>query len=1373
MHKWERKLDGVGKDERQLLQLISVFWEQTNVLDLKQLIQSLGLKTQEGKKYAEKDISRFCQTFVERGLIQSTKGYWGSGFRLLDENLTEHLTREAVEKSWFMAAVEITINEFSLDTVSHWSNKGEYYKRRLLRDLRLAIYQRNRDAIYELFKKIEDESGLKDKSLEMIVQIFSDPFQKGLLDEFKPEFQTFVLLLLFPHYIENSISTEDLWSFVKDKKLEHGLIIDFAIEEAIYRGELSVAKKLIGTPNSLTQYLGSATIALFQGDSETAIGYFESAIDLWRELKSETAGFPEVWQMFLYGLVLFKTDQAKFYVFAEELYLYSRKNYPGFSASREVKYLELFSKNQENQMRVDEREFERNKFPDKLIECLIAAIVPSRNLPDWEPEFMERNTFLGYRWIVFELNNLVALKGGAGSIEAREAIDKLQRELGFAPIGNMIPRIEDWERVINALKLVSVDIEGKRESKIQINKKRIAWQIDFDLKEIQPIEQSHGKTGWSKGRKVSLKKLFGNKVKNLTEQDALVVKNSLTKETDFLYYDSDSYTLNWQKAMLSLVGHPNLFLSKNIAINVQLTKAEPALIIKEIDGNIELSFDIEFETQGCVVKKETEASYLVYEITSHHAAIADSLKHGKLNIPARGSDALMKVIQPLSANIAIQSDLEEFFETLPIVEADKRIHALITPIGEGFHLEFFVKPFGSIPPYLKPGKGRESVIAELRGVRTRTKRDLEHEKKLLAEIEATCPFLGEFNRLDFEWNFSDPESCLRALSEMETPREEGKIVIEWTKGQKLKLLGRIGLDNFSLRVKGNNDWFEVSGEVEINEDLVLSMSELTDLIGNNAEDFVELSDGQFISITEQLRKHLQSLDAVLDDEQRLHGLQSGILEGLAEELEDFTADRAWKDYLAKLGNVRKFVPKLPTNFEGDLRPYQIRGYEWLSRLANWGVGACLADDMGLGKTLQALAVLVERAEKGSALVVAPVSACRNWVKEAKCFAPTLNFQIFGAGDRNVAVKNLGKYDVLVTSYNLLQLEEKLFTEKKFATIVLDEAQAIKNRGTKRSKTVMNLKGDFRMITTGTPIENHLGELWNLFNFINPGLLGGYRVFNEKFATPIEKNKDKNSRKTLQKLIKPFILRRLKNEVLDDLPEKTEIRLTVEMSEEERAFYEGIRRQALEKIENKDTQAKDKRFRIFAELTRLRLACCHPKLIDKNIPLGSSKLDLFGKTIAELLENNHKALVFSQFVKHLTLVEEYLNNRGISYHYLDGSTPSHVRQERIDSFQEGKGDVFLISLKAGGTGLNLTAADYVIHLDPWWNPAVEDQATDRVHRIGQKRPVTVYRLVTENSVEEKILKLHETKRHLADSLLSEAGSSGKLTADDLLALIQEG
>jgi SNF2 family DNA or RNA helicase len=418
--------------------------------------------------------------------------------------------------------------------------------------------------------------------------------------------------------------------------------------------------------------------------------------------------------------------------------------------------------------------------------------------------------------------------------------------------------------------------------------------------------------------------------------------------------------------------------------------------------------------------------------------------------------------------------------------------------------------------------------------------------------------------------------------------------------------------------------------------------------------------------------------------------------------------------------------------------------------------------------------LLQRAEQGPALVVAPLSVCRNWEKEALKFAPTLNLILFAgnAQERKELLQNAGGFDVVVVSYGLLQTEEELFKQTKFSTILLDEAQAIKNRTTKRSKTVMALDGDFKIITTGTPVENHLGELWNIFNFINPGLLGSHDSFNERFAIPIEKNNSLERRKALQKLIKPFILRRKKNQVLDELPAKTEIVLNVQMSTEERSFYESVRQDALHRIESDAGAVQDKRFRILAELTRLRLACCHPKLVNPEIPLNSSKLELFGEIVEELIENKHKALVFSQFTKHLAIIEEYLSSQNIKYQYLDGSTPAKQRQERIDDFQRGNGDIFLISLKAGGTGLNLTAADYVIHLDPWWNPAVEDQATDRAHRMGQQRPVTVYRFVTEDSVESKILKLHETKRDLADGLLEGSEGSGKMSAEQLMDLIRE-
>jgi len=309
-----------------------------------------------------------------------------------------------------------------------------------------------------------------------------------------------------------------------------------------------------------------------------------------------------------------------------------------------------------------------------------------------------------------------------------------------------------------------------------------------------------------------------------------------------------------------------------------------------------------------------------------------------------------------------------------------------------------------------------------------------------------------------------------------------------------------------------------------------------------------------------------------------------------------------------------------------------------------------------------------------------------------------------------------------------------------------------------------------LIMTGTPMENHLGELWNLFQFINPGLLGSLDMFNQRFALPIQRDGCAESRRRLKKLIGPFILRRTKTQVLEELPSRTEITLSVELTTEEAAVYEALRIKAVEKL----TSAGDDgsaHLKILAELMKLRRFCCHPSLVAPDWNLTASKLSLFSETIDDLLAGKHKVLVFSQFVDHLTILRDQLDRQGVAYQYLDGSTPAAKRKTSVEAFQAGEGDVFLISLKAGGVGLNLTSADYVIHMDPWWNPAVEDQASDRAHRLGQTRPVTIYRFITQGTIEERILKLHGSKRDLADSLLEGTDRSGKLTTKELLALIR--
>ncbi|MEL7161930.1 MAG: SNF2-related protein, partial [Bacteroidota bacterium] len=415
------------------------------------------------------------------------------------------------------------------------------------------------------------------------------------------------------------------------------------------------------------------------------------------------------------------------------------------------------------------------------------------------------------------------------------------------------------------------------------------------------------------------------------------------------------------------------------------------------------------------------------------------------------------------------------------------------------------------------------------------------------------------------------------------------------------------------------------------------------------------------------------------------------------------------------------------------------------------------------------AMLAARADQGPSLVIAPASVTRNWLSETERFAPSLVPVLIASGADTPLLSQLGTGDLALVSYGLLPFIGEELTEIDWANIILDEAQAIKNAATKRAKTVQQLRGDFKLATTGTPIENHLGELWSLFRFLNPGLLGGKTAFNEKYNRPIARDGDEDRRNALKNLVKPFILRRRKDEVLTELPPKTEIVLNVNLSEEEKALYEAMRRNAVREIAAADEQQK--RFTVLAQLTKLRQAACHPRLVRPHSKLGSAKLELVGETLLEILESGHKALIFSQFVKHLKIVENWVKGQGIAYQYLDGSTPGKKRAESVEAFQAGEGQVFLISLKAGGTGLNLTAADYVLHLDPWWNPAAEDQASDRAHRIGQQRPVTVYRFVSAGTIEEQIIALHAEKRDLADQILAGTGQAGALSVEDIMGMLR--
>ena len=551
----------------------------------------------------------------------------------------------------------------------------------------------------------------------------------------------------------------------------------------------------------------------------------------------------------------------------------------------------------------------------------------------------------------------------------------------------------------------------------------------------------------------------------------------------------------------------------------------------------------------------------------------------------------------------------------------------------------------------------------------------------------------------------------------------------------------------------------------------MELKKLLELVGERPGRFIPLANGEFLALTDKFKKQLEDLRALSDGNKVYHLSTSG-LKKLAEEAGTLQEDKTWKAHLKKLTAMEKHHPVVPSTLQAELRDYQAEGFAYLSRLAHWKIGACLADDMGLGKTIQAIALLLTYATTGPCLVVAPTSVCFVWLDELAKFAPTLvSHTLYNSNDREVLIQGLGKLDILICSYGLLHQAGDLLIKKPWKMVILDEAQAIKNPDTKRWKYATQLNSPCRLALTGTPIENHLGELWSIFRFLNPGLLGSLTHFQQRFSGPIEKSQDPVAKRALKNVVSPYILRRTKSEVLLELPAKSEQSIFIEPSTEEKAFYEAVRIKALEKIHQLNQfENTTKRFSILAEISRLRQACCHASLVDENITIESSKLKEFLTLVKNIIDNKHKVLVFSQFVRYLDKVKAVLNQENIDYQYLDGATSLKNRKQAVDDFQSGKCDLFLISLKAGGSGLNLTAADYVIILDPWWNPAVEEQAADRAHRMGQLRPVTVYRLIMKNTIEEKILTLHKNKKDLAADLLSGSDMSGKISEEDLVGLI---
>lgn len=1370
----KQSYEALSTDERRIIQVLSVVYEPITQTALQGIVRALGWKDEEGKALASRIAGPLRERLLASGcLVNTDSGY------ICARELAEPLTRETLSEGSF--AEILAAGESVVSSKPQYSWQASY-PGRPARRIRNALYSGQEDELLSLLglQHLKPGEPIPYRSVETLSRICTTSPDQAWLETLSPRLR---VLAIAPALVETGYW---LASNPELGPIADAVLMPLAEDHPEVSLALAERYLLDGRPDRaapiLAERVSQQTLPLIgwlhfvQGRYDEALGVFDLLLTTERRQTRRRNLYVPGLPGLLHLLALLRRGAAADLETAQRQISIALRASVTDRFEAAFRVLDSFVKILSGSQRFDKADwYAGEQFSHRPYTCLLQSLAFH-----WLGERPDKETLaqlgchhraaaesgiLWYAWQSADLLSALEVSCDADALPARPT--------DLPSLAGLLAPKPAWEIALEALKGLGAGEESGA-SEQSASDRRMVWVLSRygETGQLEPREQKRSKRGgWTQGRPVALARLVESteEFDYLTDQDRRIIA-AITQERESGWYGSYGrlyYWLDPARALPAAVGHPMLFRPGVMDAPIELAQAGPALEVLKRKSDILVRI-VPFPPvdSDLLLQEDGPQRLRLVRFDASHRRIAALLGEKGLKVPPSGKDKVLEGIAAVAPLLSVHSAIGGTERVAETLEADTRPYVHLNPLEDGLTAELFMQPLGEKGPRLHPGQGMATLFADVEGRAVQTTRDLAGERRTARSVLDACPAL--VGNDGWAWTLETTEEALTALEQLHGLGDA--VVLQWPEGKRIALTPEVDSRSMRVSVTSQRDWLGIKGELGLEDGRLIEMQQLLDMVQASPGRFIRLGEREFLSLSDALRKRLDSL-ARLTDRGRFHPLAAGAIDESLEGME-VKGHAQWRAALDRLAEARELEPEVPSTLQAELRDYQIEGFRWLARLAHWGAGACLADDMGLGKTLQSLALILSRATEGPTLVLAPMSVCANWMAEAGRFAPTLQPKRFGNGDREQMLSEAGPFDLIVCSYGLLQTEGERLAGVKWATVVADEAQAFKNAMTKRSQAIMKLDAGFRMITTGTPIENHLGELWNLFRFINPGLLGSLESFNRRFATPIEQHRDSGARQRLRQLLRPFILRRLKSDVLSELPPRTEITLELELGQAEAALYEALRRQAMERLESEEINPGQKRMQLLAEIMRLRRACCHPKLALPDSDLASAKLDAFGEVLDELLDNRHKALVFSQFVDHLSLIREYLDGRGVSYQYLDGSTSEAKRKAAVAAFQAGEGDLFLISLRAGGSGLNLTAADYVIHMDPWWNPAVEDQASDRAHRIGQERPVTIYRLVTKGTIEEKILALHASKRDLANDLLEGTGEGGRLDYEEMLALISE-
>ncbi len=918
----------------------------------------------------------------------------------------------------------------------------------------------------------------------------------------------------------------------------------------------------------------------------------------------------------------------------------------------------------------------------------------------------------------------------------------------------------EWESVLEGL---MDEADGSKPITEEPETRLMYIRESPDSRAIQVREQTRLKNGtWGNGKRLSESRYKKGVVECMNNADRRILAR---------LNHSEHWELQLEHVIEEMVDESRLYVGRTAPFElVKVDRDHPYLMVEKEDDRFVVKSNVPLSNaqDDMVIVEDSPTHYSLIHIPNEiRGYYVKLLQLGTL--PLEAEPTLRSLLAKIGGKVELHSSLIEGGSTLPVTDGQWNVGFKLSPKqGGNWEVEVFVRPLPGGRKVFRLGMGDDVIIDENKEGRVRVKRNLEMERQNRELVSRFWNSEGEDFR---DADIYTPDFMLDLVQMIQA--QPSTFYAEWPEGQGFKIRSFTkGASTWNGVVKQRGQWFDIEGDVDIDEQTRISISELLELVGKSKGKYVKIGEGEFLALSEKLRTQLKALDAIANRERGKIKISPFSAALMGEELLHgemrLEIDENLKDIRQRILEGSNYSPAIPQELNATLRPYQKDGYLWMARLNSWGAGALLADDMGLGKTIQTIAFLLLKKNDGPSLVVAPASVAPNWKTEMEKFAPTLNVQVLNfAANRQQVIQDAQAGDVVVTTYGILLSIQDDITQKHWNVACLDEAHIIKNRGAKTSAAAMKIQADNRVMLTGTPVQNHLGELWSLFQFVNPGLLGNYEHFSQKFILPIEGYQDQEKREQLERIVHPFMLRRTKQAVLKELPEKTEIYHTVELTRDELAIYESIRVRAEKMLQAAGSNID---MHVLAEITRLRQAACSAQLIEPKWTGECSKITSLVELLQGVIEGGNRALVFSQFVSFFDIVRKELDRLGLKYFYIDGSVPLRQRTEMVEAFQNGENSLFLISLKAGGLGLNLTGANYVFHLDPWWNPAVEQQATDRTYRIGQDRAVTVYHLVSKNTIEEKIIRLHQTKRELAENILAGTDTSYKLTGKDLLDMV---